>query len=42
VLGIFPQAGSFLVPDYDFLIEESQNNITGLFREGEAQWLHLA
>ncbi|MDI9868485.1 AAA domain-containing protein [Flectobacillus roseus] len=40
VLGIFPQAGSFLVPDYDFLIEESQNNITGLFREGEAQWLH--
>lgn len=24
VLGIFPQAGSYLVPDYDFLIEASQ------------------
>lgn len=40
VLGIFPQAGSFLVPDYEFLIEESQSNHIGLFREGEAQWLH--
>ena len=25
VLGIFPQAGSFLVPDYDELIEREEN-----------------
>jgi KaiC/GvpD/RAD55 family RecA-like ATPase len=39
VLGIFPQAGSFLVPDYEYLLAESEQNTTGLFREGEMQWL---
>jgi superfamily I DNA and/or RNA helicase len=30
VLGIFPQAGSFLVPDYEFLIANSLNSVDSL------------
>ncbi len=35
VLGIFPQAGSFLVPDYEFLIENSINNTSQADIENE-------
>lgn len=30
VLGIFPQAGSYLVPDYQYLLTESENNLLRL------------
>ena len=35
VLGIFPQAGSFLVPDYEFLIENSVNLLSEVAIEYE-------
>ena len=34
VLGIFPQAGSFLVPDYEALVEESSKEEGGKIAEG--------